>query len=375
MNEPNLVAIIMPNKICNLACKYCYVVEKPPERMSLALAERVISELLHYNDPAKPTKIIWHGGEPLLAGLDFLRSICTLIHEQYPNHDVRHGIQTNGILLTDPWIDFFIAENFAVGVSLDGPREMHDACRKTAGGQGSFDQIFRNIMRARDRGLIIGALCVVTRNTLGHEEELFNFFYHNKLDFMFHPLTPMNNAMNDDLGITPEEFAQVSMRLFDLSFFQPEPRVTSVAPTLDYMKAVMMGCASGFCVFAESCAREYISVDPQGNIYVCDRFAGNPEMSFGNIGKQSLVQILDSPVRQEFLKPRAELIPKCQQCKWVRLCNAGCSHEAYVRTGSIFHPDAYCETYQCMFQYAYEVVSKELAKLEKSVTSREHHGS
>lgn len=360
MNSQNLVAIIMPNKICNLACKYCYVIEKPPERMTIALAQRVISELLRYNVPHEPTKIIWHGGEPLLAGLNFFRIICDWIHQNYPTYDVRHGIQTNGMLLTQPWIDFFIAEKFAVGVSLDGPKQLHDVCRLTYDGNGSFDRILQNILRARECGLIVAALCVVTRKTLEYQEELFEFFYSHKLDFGFHPLTPMNVEMRDELGITPTEFTQVSKRLFDQNLAQPEPRVTNATPTLDYVKSVMLGCASGFCTFVESCAREYIGIDPLGNVFVCDRFVDNPETSFGNIADQPIEEILQSPVRQEFLKHRAALIPDCQMCKWIRLCNAGCPHEAYVRTGSIFHPDYYCPTYQQMFQYAYEFVSTHL---------------
>lgn len=362
MGKPNLWAIIMPTKACNLACDYCYVTEKPQGRMSYALVERILDQLLRHNDPEKPTRIIWHGGEPMLVGIDFYQYVTSLIRKRYPDYDIRHAIQTNGTLLTDEWADFFKAESFDVGVSLDGPKGLHDACRKWRDGRGSFDLIFGNVLRARERGLVAGVLSVVTRNTVGREDELFDFFYRNKLDFAFHPLTPLDDQMVDNLSVTPEEFGRISIRLFDLGFFQPEPRVTTVSPTLHYATAVMMGFSSGFCVFSESCAEEYISIGPEGQVHVCDRFADNPDLSFGNIAEISLEAILDSPVRKKFLKPRAALLSECQKCEWFALCQAGCPHEAYIRTGSIVERDSFCEGYRMIFQHVHEVISWELEK-------------
>ncbi len=287
MSKPNLCAIIMPTKVCNLACDYCYVAKRP-ERMSYALVERILDQLLWYNNPKKPTVIIWHGGEPMLAGIDFYRHGCSMIRKRYPDHNVRHAIQTNGTLLNDEWINFFKAENFDVGVSLDGSKELHDSCRKWQGGHGSFDQVFNNILYARGQGLVVGVLSVITRHTIGHEDELFNFFYTNKLDFAFHPITPLNDWMVDELSITPEEFGLISTRLIDLGYFQPAPIVTTVSPTLHYATAVMTGHSSGLCVFSESCAKEYISFEPSGQVHMCNRFAGNPDLSFGNIFQTSL---------------------------------------------------------------------------------------
>jgi len=360
MGKQNIHAIVMPNKVCNLACKYCYVLHKNTERMSLALAERVVDELLTYNDPASATRLIWHGGEPMLAGIDFYRHICQYIHANYPSNLVEHYIQTNGTLLKADWVDFFLAEDFRVGVSLDGWKEMHDACRKTRGQRGTFDIIFRNIMQARERGLIVGVLSVITRQMLGHEEELFDFFYRNKLDFGFHPITCLTPEMEDELSITWQEFADVTMKLFKLGLYQPEPRVTSVTPTMHYVMALMMGCPSGFCVLSENCASEYISVEPTGRVHVCDRFAGNPDLAFGNIAVESLHDILDSPVRREFLKRWEIVQEKCGDCQWSAICYGGCPHEAYAKKGTIFEPDANCEAYKTIFHQVSETISIEL---------------
>ncbi len=362
MSKQNVHAIVMPTEACNLACVYCYVLEKSAERMSIPLAEHVVDELLNYNAPDQPTKIIWHGGEPLLAGMDFYKHICSYIHKHYPEHVVQHFIQTNGVLLNDEWIDFFLEEKFNVGVSLDGWKELHDACRKFYNGQGTFDKIFQNILHARSKGLIAGVLSVVTRHTVGHEKEFFDFFCGHKLDFGFHPITPLSPWMNQELAITPEEFAEVSVKLFDLGFFQPEPRVTSVTPTLHYAMAVMMGYPSGFCVLSENCAAEYLSIEPTGRVQACDRFAGNMALTFGNIATNSLREILDSPVRQEFLERWQVVSEKCTGCEWASICYGGCPHEAYAKTGSIFEPDPNCEAYKRIFSHISNTIARELEK-------------
>lgn len=363
MVKQNIHAIVMAGESCNLACTYCYVLQKPPDRMSSALAEKVVDELLHHNDPAYPTRFIWHGGEPTMAGINFYKHICEYIHSNYQEYNIEHYIQTNGTLLTEKWIDFFLKENFRVGVSLDGWKEIHDGCRTTRSGRGSFDIIFRNIKRAREKGLFVGVLSVITRHTLGHEKELFQFFYENKLDFGFHPITPLTPQMKENLSITPQEFAEVTINLLDLGLYQPEPRVTDVTPTMHYVMALMMGCPSGFCVLSEACANEYISIEPTGLVCACDRFAGNPMLSFGNIAEDSLETILQSPVRRKFLD-RWELIKsKCSGCEWSSVCYGGCPHEAYARTGSILEPDANCEAYKLIFQHVSNVISRELVKV------------
>lgn len=360
LSQTNIHAIVMPNEICNLACSYCYVLEKHSGRMSVTLAERIIDELLAHNTPDRPTRLIWHGGEPMLAGIEFYKHVCSYIRSRFPGHEVEHYIQSNGTLLTDEWIDFFLEEQFQVGVSVDGWEELHDACRKTRDGRGSFASILQNVLHAQSRGLVVGILSVVTRHTLGKEEELFRFFYEHRLDFGFHPITSLTPWMDQQLAITSDEFADTSIKLFDLGFFQPEPRVTSVAPTIHYVTALLLGCASGFCVMSEACAEEYLSFEPNGRVSVCDRFSGNSDLSFGNIGENSLSEILESPVRQAFLHRWQKTQELCQDCEWKPICNGGCPHDAYVRTGSIFERDSNCGAYKKIFQHISRTLADQL---------------
>lgn len=365
----NIHAIIMPNEVCNIACTYCYVQTKAKGRMSPSLAKRIIDELLGNNRPDDPTRLIWHGGEPLLAGLDFYEQIAEYISSTYPHHNVVHCIQTNGVLLDDGWVDFFLKHDFKVGVSMDGWRDLHDACRTTIDGKGTFQRIFDNVQRARERGLVIGILAVITRHTLGHEQELFDFFVGHKLDFGFHPITSLTPWMDDVLSITPDEFADVSINLFDLGFRQPEPRVTDVSPSQHYALAVMMGCSTGLCVMSKACAEEYISIEPSGRVHVCDRFAGNSDLALGNLSMQSLSEILDSPVRRVFITRWEALQSQCNSCKWATICYGGCPHEAYAASGSITNADPNCEAYKRIFTHVSNLIHRELDLAEASATN------
>lgn len=359
MNGPNLDLIIMPTMACNLACDYCYILHKQPGVMSRQLVEHILSEVLQYNDPGLPTNVYWHGAEPLLAGIDFYRHACSFIHGRYPDHDIRHHIQTNGTLLNEDWFDFFISERITTGVSLDGYRELHDAHRISRDGHGSFDKVFANIMAARKKKLYFDALCVVTRHTLGHEDELFDFCYQNKIAFGVEPLIPETEWMVQELAITPEEYGHVVIRLFDRWLYQSERRIDAVMPAYHFAMALMTGTNS-YCAFAESCAQKYITVAPDGQVYPCIMFAEYPDMTFGNIAESSLEEILDSPVRKEFLKPRSALLNECQKCKWVALCQAGCPYHAFAETGSIMERDSFCRSYRLVFQHVYDTLLQQV---------------
>jgi uncharacterized protein len=366
MESHNFHAIIMPTETCNLACTYCYVLDKPKTRMSIDLALRVVDELMRINDPTKPTRLIWHGGEPMLAGLPFYKSICKYIHEAYPNHHVENLIQTNGTLLKDEWIEFFLAENFKVGVSLDGWQELHDASRKTIDGRGSFDLVYENVQNARSKGLITGFICVLTKTNISHIQELYDFFYNHQFDFYFHSITCLTSEMENQLAITSSELADASNKFFDLGFFQPEPRVTTVNPTLHYARSLLLGSASGYCVMAETCVDEYFSVEPDGQVSACDRFAGNKKLSFGNIAETNLDEIRKSPIRQEFLN-RWRILNngECKDCEWSNVCHGGCPHEAFAHNGSILNKDPNCEAYKIIFRHISDVISNELEKTQK----------
>jgi len=305
------------------------------------------------------TKIIWHGGEPLLAGLDFYRHVVDVQKAKYGGYGIQNCVQTNATLLSDEWVDFFLQESFGVGVSLDGPKTLHDANRRYTDGRATFDRILFNLQQAIARGLRVAALAVITRHTIGREEELFQFFKELEVDFTLNPVTAMSAEVESKIGLTPPEFAKIAIKLFDLWLYQDKPLI-DVQFLHHVADAILAGGNSRYCVFSPSCAQGIVTVDPQGAVYVCDRLVNTPEMVLGTLTKEHLRDILCSAKRKRLLRPRDEQIARCRNCRWADYCHGGCPHRAYVRHRTLTEPDFFCEAFQTIFEHASERIKMEL---------------
>ena len=356
---PNLELILMPSMACNMVCDYCYVLNKHSGFMSLDMAKQAIADVVTHNSPHIVTKVYWHGAEPLLAGIDFFREMFAWSRNTYGIDGVAHHIQTNGTLLNDEWYDLFIEGHVTVGVSLDGPQSMHDAHRTFHNGKGTFDKILRNILEARKRKLYFDVLCVITRNTIGHEDELFDFFSEHKIDFGFEPLTPENDWMVENLSITPDEYADTVIRIFDRWYLQSERRLCMVVPPYHFLMSIMTG-TNTFCHFSENCTRHYLAVNPLGNVFSCIMYARYPELSFGNIMRHSLDTILESPTRKRFLAERADVVAHCSGCRWYSVCHGGCPHHAFVHHGTTDKRDPLCPAYKKIFSHISDKLGESL---------------
>ena len=211
---------------CNLACDYCFYRPKavlypdgpPVHRMTEAVLEAVVGQYMSLAGP-RPV-LAWQGGEPTLMGLDFYRAAVEF--EQRlgkPGQVVGNGFQTNGVLLDDEWARFFARYKFLVGVSLDGPRELHDLHRRDASGAPTFERVMRGIDALRRGGVEFNVLCMVTRESVGRPEELFEFFLAKDLRHLqFIPLVepgaePLTAA---EFSVAPEDYGEFLCRLFDL---------------------------------------------------------------------------------------------------------------------------------------------------------------
>jgi len=373
VDHPNLEVILMPTMACNMRCDYCYIQEKEPERMTPQLAKKVIEQVVIHNDSSLPTKVYWHGAEPLLMGFDFFQDMLKWSRERYGLDSIQHHIQTNGTLLNDEWFDLFIQEHVTVGVSLDGPPQLHDAHRKMRSGRGSFDLVFGNIMAARKKKLFFDVLCVVTRKNLGLEDELFDFFYEHKIDFGFDPVFPENDWIAQQLALTPQEYAQVAIKLFDRWFFQTERRLNMVVPPYHFLMAILKG-GNTYCAFSRCCSQHYVAVSPNGSVHSCVLFAQHPQMSFGNIIEDNLKDILSSEARKPFLESRTTQIAKCLSCEWSAICQSGCPYHAFHQKGTLKSEDTFCESYRLIFQHVHNRVTEalpyhDLANVPQATTS------
>ena len=202
-----------------------------------------------------------------------------------------NSLQTNGILLDEEWIDFLRDNAFGVGSSLDGLPELHDARRRDRHNRPTYDAVVRNLQKAKERGLPIGVICVINRDTVPHVEAIYENLKSLGLPFTMSPVTPNHGQTLAAQPLTPEEYTEVLIRLFDVWFDDPHPTVP-VNPPHSILQGIIYGGMPFYCSTDDSCFSKFVSFLPDGSVYPCNRFAGEPSFFLGNILEESLGAIL-----------------------------------------------------------------------------------
>lgn len=361
--KKNFVAIISVTKSCPLRCKYCYVQSKNNQKISLSTTYRIIDELFKVNKNPF-LEIIWHGGEPLMMGIPFYKSVCDYIKEHYPDKRVVHKIQSSGILITSEWVDFFHENHFEVGISMDGPDHIHNSQRLDINGMPTFDRVYRGAKLLEEAGMRPGFIAVITKNSLPYASEIFDFFYSNCWQFSIAKVSCAEGC-NEDLSITAEEYAKFYGEMLDLFLKQPEFRL-KIVPIFHHVMSFLKGSSVGLCANDINCAANYLSFSPDGEVFNCNRFIDYPEVSFGNISQQPLSEILKSSFRTAFALRSQQIAKECSNCRFLSICNGGCPSEQYVKTRSIFGKSAECSVNSLIFPMIEERLKAELNNANNS---------
>ena len=335
---------------CNLTCNYCYYLEKsnlykhqPKRQMSEELLERFVKD---YIEAQTMNEVVftWHGGEPTLRPLSFYQKAVELQKKYAGGRIIHNSLQTNGTLLTDEWCRFLKANNWLVGISIDGPEELHDRYRRDSQGKPSWKRVMEGIRLLQHYGVEWNAMAVVNRYNADHPQAFYRFFKSIGCQYIqFTPIVERNvqhadgrhlASINDaddapvtDFSVTPEQWGNFLCGLFDEWVKQDIGRV--FVQIFDSMLANWVGVAPGSCIYAKECGHAGV-MEYNGDVYSCDHFVF-PQYKLGNINEHTLIEMLYGEKQRRFSQLKYNKLPRqCKECRWAFACHGECPKNRFV---------------------------------------------
>lgn len=336
---------------CNLACKYCYYLEKnklyPTAQRHLMSDEMLEQFTREYIEAQAMNQVLftWHGGEPLLRSIDFYRKALSLQQKYAGGRRIDNVIQTNGTLLTDEWCEFFAQNHWLVGISIDGPQPDHDHYRLTAAGKPSWKKVMQDIKLLKKHGVEWNAMAVVNAYNANHPLEFYRFFKENGCQFLqFTPIverltrhedgrTLASLADKDEISLSeasvaPEQWGYFLCAIFDEWVRKDVGKI--FVEIFDCTLANWMGISPGICAYSKECGHAGV-MEHNGDVYSCDHFVF-PEYKLGNIRDHSLIDMLYGEQQQEFSRLKHSSLPRqCKECDMEFACHGECPKNRFMK--------------------------------------------
>jgi uncharacterized protein len=326
--------------ICNLNCSYCYYLRKEhlyPKAEPFRMPDEILEEYIAQHISASPERVIrfsWHGGEPTLLGLDYFRKIVALQRKhQPPDRLIVNGIQTNGTLLDEDWCRFFAREGFAVGLSLDGPPEMHDRYRVAKDQKPTYEQVIRGYNLLRKHHVYADILCVVNAYNVEFPLQVYRFFKQINAKYVsFLPmvdLQPDAESMVSPISVPTEAWGTFLCTIFDEWIDRDIGQIK--VQVFEEVARTAFNQEHSLCIFRPTCGDVPV-VEHNGDFYSCDHFV-DAEHRIGNIKETPLVELLESPAQRAFGKAKLETLPRqCIECQVKSMCNGACPKDRFLKT-------------------------------------------
>lgn len=357
--------IIKVTNDCNLNCKYCFVEESVPRNQIIPIETiRLLFDELEEHVSQPVIHLTWHGGEPMLAGIDFYKKVIDL-QKNYKKRFV-NAIQTNGTLINEEYARFFKANSFLIGISLDGPQDINDLVRVDRNDKGTFEKVAGNLLILKDVNVGFGVLATIASHNVGQAEKLYSFFKENKLSVNFSSLYPSGNAVRniDSLLISSREYASFMTEITDFWISDSQPvEIRSI----ERIFANLLSCAnsSKTCTFSEKCHESFLALGPTGDLYPCCLFQGHEDFRYGNIHQVSLSQIPETPAWGNLARRVEYISGACSNCEINEYCHGGCPFNAFVTYGELNRKDYYCGSHKKAFPSMLSILENRIGGLRR----------
>jgi uncharacterized protein len=340
--------------ICNLDCKYCFYLEKEvlyPDTSKWAMPDDVLESYIRQYIEQQDTDAIhfaWQGGEPTLLGVEYFRKVIALQSKYANGKRIENAFQTNGVLLNDDWGHFFSEHSFLIGISIDGPRELHDAYRVDKGGQPSFDRVMRGIEVLKKNDVSFNTLTTVHRKNSYNPLDVYRFLKQSGSGYMqFIPIVERvatrttedgmvlvspsfsEQATVSNWSVEPKQFGRFLCTIFD-EWVRNDVGRTFVQ-LFDVSLEMWSGMQASLCIFRKTCGSA-MAIEHNGDLYSCDHFV-YPENRLGNIMESALGTMAASPQQIKFGQDKNDTLPQfCQQCEVRFACNGECPKHRFAKT-------------------------------------------
>ncbi len=372
--------------ICNLDCEHCFYLVKEklyPDTRSFRMSEATLDQFTRQYIEGQPenapeVNFAWQGGEPTLLGVKFFQRAVEL-QEKYkrPGLRISNSLQTNGVLLNDKWGAFLHEHNFLVGISIDGPEELHDRYRRDRKGRGSFRRVMAGLESLKKHEVEFNTMTVVQNDNGDHPEAVYDFL--KEVGSRFFQLIPIvepeGNGKVSYRSVGPEQYGYFLNRIFD-RWLEEEDVGTIFVRDFDMLLGLIMGQLSSVCVHAETCGLA-AAIEHNGDLYSCDHFV-NPQDLLGNVAlgvpglgvappaspsgspRQALSEMIDGGKQTNFGRDKRDALPRCcRECRFLAYCYGGCPKDRLVSA-----PDGepglnyLCAGYKLFYSHTLPVLEK-----------------
>ena len=341
---------------CNINCEYCFysgkveIFGKEKHRMSDLVAETMVRDYLALGFPEN--SIAWQGGEPTLMGVDFYRRLMEW-EKKYvqPRSRVSNALQTNGILLDEEWCTFLHDNDWLVGISLDGPKRLHDFYRKDFSGKGTFDRVMRGIENCKKYNVEFNILTLLNAKNVVEPDTLFDFFMENGFKYLqFIQCVERDEVTGQIAGyaVTAEQYGEFLCRIFD-RWLEYGPGKISIRMFDSILNYCLWGRHT-ICTMSRTCD-DYIVIEHNGDAYCCDFFVEG-KWRIGNILQTPIGQLASSKMKKQFSKIKSDICMNCTVCRYLDICRGGCVKDRAAKAGLYKDESYFCQSYKKFFDYA-----------------------